>query len=285
MANIRIRRFRANLAKSPVRRPVIWFRHRGLHAGDVFLASYPRSGNTWLRFVLGEVLTGKAIDFDNVDDMIPELKWHRRGVPILAAGGRLIKTHEPFRKEYRKAMYIVRDVRDVALSQYARSAQLGIAHADMDGFLVSFLQGRFHGYGAWGRHVRTWLDSPLAHEGKLLVVKFEELRRDPEASLARMVQFLGASAGAEQIRTALANNSVDNMRTKEVHSRKLIQSTTEVGRFVRKGAVQGWRSVLTPAQLQLFERHVGKELAQMGYPSAEEVATAAAQAQLQPVNS
>ena len=285
MANIKIRRFRANLAKSPVRRPVIWFRHRGLHTNDVFLASYTRSGNTWLRFVLGEVLTGTPIDFDNVDDMIPELKWHRRGTPIFAGGGRLIKTHEPWRREYHRAMYIVRDVRDVALSQYARSAQLGIANTDMDGFLVSFLRGTFHGYGAWGRHVRTWLDSPPAAEGKLLVVKFEDLRRNPEESLTRMVKFLGAPVGAEQIRTALANNSVDKMRAKEVQSKKLIQSTTEVGRFVRKGAVQGWRSVLTPAQLQLFERQVGAELAQMGYPSAEEVAAAAAQAQLQPVSS
>ena len=283
MANSRIRKFRSNLAKSPVRRPVIWLRHRGLHANDVFLASYPRSGNTWLRFVLGEVLTGKSIDFDNVDDVIPELKWHRRGEAVFDGGGRLIKTHEPWRKEYCKAVYIVRDVRDVALSQFARSQQLGIADNGMDGFLTAFLRGTFHGYGTWGRHVRGWLDSPLAPEGKLLVIRFEDLRRNPEESLTRMVQFVGSPAGAEQIRAALANNSVDQMRNKEVRSRTLIQSTTEVGRFVRKGAVQGWRNVLTPAQLQLFEQHAGKELAQMGYPSAAEVATAAAQSQLQPV--
>jgi len=281
MANSAIRKFRANLAKSPVRRPVIWLRHRGLHANDVLLASYPRSGNTWLRFVLGEVLTGKAIDFDNVDDVIPEMKWHRRGEAVFAGGGRLIKTHEPWRKEYRQAMYIVRDVRDVALSQFARSEQLGIADTGMDAFLTSFLPGTFHGYGTWGSHVRSWLDSPLAKEGKLLVIRFEDLRRNPEESLTRMVRFLGSPAGAAQIRTALANNSVDQMRNKEVRSQTLIQSTTEVGRFVRKGAVQGWRNVLTPAQLQLFEQHVGKELAQMGYPSAGEVAMAAAQSRLQ----
>lgn len=285
MANTSIRRFRARLAKSAMRRPVVWLRHRGLHSRDIFLASYPRSGNTWLRFVLGELLTGKSIDFDNVDSVIPELRWHRRGEPVFADGGRLIKTHEPWRKEYCKAIYIVRDARDVALSQYARSAQLGIAGPDMNEFLVSFLQGKFHGYGAWGRHVRSWLDSPLARQNRLLVVKFEDLRRAPEESLTQMVQFVGVPAGAEQVRAALANNSVDSMRAKEVQSKKLIQSTTEVGRFVRKGAVQGWRSVLTPAQLQLFEQHMGAELAQVGYPNAEEVAMAAAQAQLQPVSS
>jgi hypothetical protein len=283
MADTKFIRFRANLAKSSARLPVIWVRHRGLTANDVFLASYPRSGNTWLRFVLGELLAEKAIDFDNVDDVIPELKWHQRGIPLFASGGRLIKTHEPWRKEYRKAIYIVRDARDCALSQFARSAQLGIADPDMDEFLDSFLSGTFHGYGAWGRHIRSWLNSPLAHEGKLLVVKFEDLRRSPEEQLTRMVQFVGAPAGAEEIRTSLANNSVDQMRAKEVKSRKLYQSTTEVGRFVRKGAVQGWRSKLTPAQLQRFDQAMGAELAQMGYPSGSEVGVGADQANLQPI--
>jgi len=278
-----IRRFRANLANSRVRRPVIWVRHRGLHASDVFLASYPRSGNTWLRFVLGEALAGKAIDFDNVDDVIPELKWHRHGAPLFADGGRLIKTHEPWRKEYRKAIYIVRDVRDVALSHHARGTQLGIIDPDMDAFLLEFVKGTSHTYGSWSGHIRSWLNSPLAKSGGLLVVKFEDLRRDPEEALTRMVQFVGTPAGAEQIRAALANNSVEKMRAKEVKSRKLYQSTTESGRFVRKGAVQGWRTVLTPAQLKFFEQYAGAELAQMGYPSASEVNGDAAQARLQPV--
>jgi len=272
MANIKYRRFRVDLAKSAARLPVVWLRHRGLHANDVFLASYPRSGNTWLRFALGEALSGKSIHFDNVDDVIPELKWHRRGMPLFADGGRLIKTHEPWRKEYRKAIYIVRDGRDCALSQYARSTQLQIVEPDLDEFLLMFLEGRVHGYGSWAPHIRAWLNSPLARSGNLLVVKFEDLRRNPEESLTRMVQFAGAPKSAEEIRAALANNSVDQMRAKEVKSKKLYQSTTEVGRFVRKGAVQGWKNVLTPAQAELFEKYAGAELAQMGYPSASDVA-------------
>ena len=157
-----IRNLRAKLAKSPLRRPLIWLRHRGLSANDIFLASYPRSGNTWLRFVLSEALTGQSIDFDNVDHFVPELKWHRGAAPILAGQGRLIKTHEAWRKEYRKAIYIVRDVRDVALSTYARTKQLGIVDSQLDDYLRSILQGRAHQYGAWHNHVRSWLDGPLA---------------------------------------------------------------------------------------------------------------------------
>jgi hypothetical protein len=281
MRNKGLNRLRSRLAKSPLHRPVSWFRHRGLNSRDVFLASYPRSGNTWLRFVLSELLTGTSIDFDNVDRFIPEMKWHGSAVPILPGPGRLIKTHEHYRKEYKRAIYIVRDARDVALSAYARSGQIGIVDQDFDAFLRPFLLGRANPYGAWDRHLRSWLDGPLAKAGKLLVIKFEDLRRDPETAVSRMVEFVGVPMTSEKVRTALANNSVDQMRIKEEKSRKLYRSTTENGRFVRKGAVQGWRAVLTPAQLQMFEQYAGPELSRMGYPSASEVELAATKASLQ----
>jgi hypothetical protein len=273
-----LNRVRAKLATSPLHRPVAWFRHRGLNSRDVFLASYPRSGNTWLRFVLSELLTGTSIDFDNVDSFIPEMKWHRGAMPILPGPGRLIKTHEHYRKEYKQAIYIVRDARDVALSAYARTRQIGIADQDFDVYLRAFLKGRVNPYGAWDRHLRSWLDGPLTKEGKLLVIKFEDLRRDPETALSRMVEFVGVPMDSEKIRTALANNSVDQMRMKEQKSSKLFKSTTEDGRFVRKGAVQGWRTLLTPAQLQMFQQYAGRELSRMGYPSASEVELAAPKA-------
>lgn len=273
MSNAKVRRIRAKLARTPLRLPVRWLRHRGLEAQDVFLASYPRSGNTWLRFVLGEATTGTSITFDNVDEVIPELRWHRRGLPIFANHGRLIKTHEPWRREYRKAIYVVRDPRDVALSQFARSQQLGIVDPNFDVFLPLYLQGRarVHPYGTWAAHIRSWMDGPLAQEGKLLVVRFEDLRTNPQEELTRMVAFVDVPATLETIRTSLANNTVERMRAKEVKSQKLYQSTTEVGRFVRKGAVQGWRNVLTPDQVQLFDQYAGPELSRMGYPSGKEV--------------
>jgi hypothetical protein len=266
--------FRANLAKSPVRRPLIWLRHRGLHDSDMFLASYPRSGNTWLRFVLSEALSGEEIDFDNINSFIPELKWHKDARPLLQGNGRVIKTHEHYRKEYKKAIYIVRDVRDCALSQHARTKEIGISPPDFDVYLRQYLEGHANQYGTWHQHLRSWLDGTLAKEGKLLVIKFEDLRRNPEDAVTRMVLFAGVPMDAERIRAALANNSVDRMRAKEEKSQKLFQSKTEQGRFVRKGAVQGWRATMTPAQLQMFERYAGPELARMGYSSAAEVEAA-----------
>jgi len=283
MSFLRNTTLRANLAKSPVRRPLIWLRHRGLHDSDLFLASYPRSGNTWLRFVLSEALSGQEIDFDNINSFIPELKWHKQARALLPGQGRVIKTHEPYRKEYRKAIYIVRDVRDVALSAHARTAEIGISDPQFDVFLRKFLEGHANQYGTWHVHLRSWLDGPLAGDGKLLVIKFEDLRKNPEDAVTRMVEFAEVKVDTARIRAALANNSVERMRAKEEKSKKLFQSKTEHGRFVRKGAIQGWRASMTTAQLQIFESYAGAELARMGYPSAAEVE--AARAPLQPVTS
>src|SRR5215831_7110332 len=94
-------------AKSGLRKPLNRIRHWGLDPNDAFIASYPRSGNTWLRFVLFDVLvSGQISGFDEVNHIIPEVGLHISGYPLLPGRGRLIKTHEPYQKEYRKAIYL-----------------------------------------------------------------------------------------------------------------------------------------------------------------------------------
>ena len=44
---------------------------------------------------------------------------HRPMKPVLPNGGRLIKTHEQYRSQYKRAIYLMRDLRDVMLSNWA----------------------------------------------------------------------------------------------------------------------------------------------------------------------
>src|SRR5215472_2686377 len=189
-----VKRFRHKAARTRLRVPLIWLRNRGLDANDVFIASYPRGGSTWTRFVLYELLSGESSSFDNVNRGIPEIGIHWHAKPLLPGEGRLIKTHEPYRKEYRRAIYLVRDMRDVIFSQYSREKELGILYDDFDGYLTKFLQGRISGFGAWQQHIRSWLECPLAHSGDLLVMRFEDLRKDIESAITRIVDFLGVRA-------------------------------------------------------------------------------------------
>jgi len=262
--------------RTKVRAPLIWLRHCGLDAADVFLASYPRSGNTWTRFLLTEILATENASFDNVNFAIPEMGIHVRAELTLPSGGRLIKTHELYRSEYKRAVYLVRDFRDVVLSQFSRERELGMHNMSLVEYLPLFLEGKLSGFGAWQNHLPSWIDSPLAANGDMLIIKFEEMRRDPEAAVSRIVQFLGYNVPAGVIRQAIENNSVERMQAKEDAAKTLPKSNREEGRFVRKGAIAGWREKMSEEMLRLADQQAGEVLVRMGYPLAfpSEVASA-----------
>jgi len=279
-----LKRFRHKAARTRLRVPLIWLRNRGLDPNDVFLASYPRGGSTWTRFVLYEILAGQPSSFDNVNRGIPEIGIHWQAKPLLPGEGRLIKTHEPYRKEYRRAVYLARDMRDVIFSQYSREKELGILYDDFDNYLSKFLRGKISGFGAWQYHIESWLESPLSRSGDLLVLRFEDLRKDMESSVNRMLDFFGVRVQPELVRAAIANNTIDRMREKEKQSVTLHQTKSgEEGRFVRKGAVGGWRERLTDEHLHLIDRYAGDAFRRMGYPLAASVAAARTQASAQPM--
>jgi hypothetical protein len=262
-----LRRIRYELSKSSLRVPLVWFRHRGVTPRDVFVASYPRSGSTWLRFLLFEALTKNDAGFDNVNRVIPDVGMHSEATPLLPRQGRLIKTHEPYRAEYNRAIYIVRDVRDVVLSEYAYENALGRVRGTFDDFLADFLRGRAGRYGSWLDHVQDWIDSPAADRGDLLVIRYRDLRRDAQNHLERIVDFLGVGVDRKMIANAIRNNEFQKMRVKEDRAPQLGKSGDEEKRFVRKGAVGGWREQLTPEQLQRIEDKLGPMLARLGFES------------------
>lgn len=263
-----LRRIRHTILKTAIRRPLIWGHHRGFGQRDCFVASYPRSGSTWLRFLLAEVLTGKGSQFGMVNALIPDVGDHRKAKPILPSGGNLIKTHEPYRREYKKAVYLVRDVRDVLLSEHAFQQALGLVGGGLDSYIPSFFQGKVNAYGSWQNHVRSWLDSPLGGTENLLLIKFDELRLHPEDTLSRILRFLGAEVDSKVILDVVLNNALEKMRAKE----KLFpQKASKRGSFVRNGAVGGWHENLTPEQLVFIQRQAGRELEHLGYPSGATV--------------
>jgi len=224
-----------------------------LASEDVFLAAYPRSGSTWLRFLMFEILTCNSAGFPNVNRSIPDVGGQWKALPLLPGEARLIKTHEPYRKEYHRAIYLVRDARDVVISEHYYHKAMGWTTLEFGDYLLSFLRGEVNGYGAWHDHVEAWLRSPLAENGNLLVIRFEDMRRNTEENLGRVLDFLRVEADPQVVQEAIANNSVRRMRDKEDSSPQIPKisrnpSTREDGRFIRRGSVGGWRERLTAAQ-------------------------------------
>lgn len=265
------RQFRRKFAKTPFRVPLTWWRHRGLVPADVFVASYPKSGTTWTRFVLFEMISGMPAGFRATNQLMTGIGLHTKGIRLLPGGGRLIGTHEQYRKEYKRAIYLVRDARDVVLSEFAFLSALDYFRGDLDEYISTFLLtcGSAWGYGPWQRHATSWLDSPLAGTDNMLLLRFEDLRKDPLPGFTKMAEFLGVNVDQEKIKQAIENNSIQKMREKE--DKEPVRASIK-GRFVREGKVRGWISKLTPAQVQLIEEHAGDVLLRLGYPLASQLA-------------
>src|SRR5579864_3903338 len=86
---------------------------------DTFLVSYPKSGNTWTRFLIANlVYPEKHPDFSNINELIPDpealSKRHLGQLPR----PRILKSHQYFDPRYERVICIVRDPRDVVLSEY-----------------------------------------------------------------------------------------------------------------------------------------------------------------------
>jgi hypothetical protein len=263
------RKLRRKFAQTSLRAPLVWWRHRGLNPTDMFFAAYPKSGTTWARFVLFEMLSGMPSGFKATNQQMPGVGLHFNALRLLPNGGRLVATHEYYRKEYNRAIYMVRDARDVLLSEFAFLSALEYYTKDLDDFVKTFLFTCVSAYGPWHKNVASWLDSPIAKNGNMLVVRYEDLRRDPVPLFGQMADFLGAKVSEEKIKEAVANNSIQNMRAKE--DKEPVRASIK-GRFVRDGRVRGWVSKLTPEQVRLIDEHAGSVLLRLGYPLSSELA-------------
>jgi hypothetical protein len=112
-----------------------------------------------------------------------------------------------------------------------------------------------------------WLGSIPARSGNLMIIKFEELRRDPHKVLAETFQFLEVPMKADVIGRAVENNTVERMRAKEDRAPKEIFRRAKAHdiRFVNSGSVSGWKRELTSEQTDAIERYATVPLQRLGY--------------------
>jgi len=259
--------------RSPLRRLARVERtHRGLRPDDVFIASYPRSGNAWLAFIVLE-LSGRHATFDSVRFEVPIVGAHARAPALVPGGGRFIKTHERYLRAYRRAIHLVRDPRDVALSYFRfmqREGSLVLREGDdvgatFDTYLDAFILGRLHPSGTWQGHLRTWLDAAARGDASILRLRYEDMRADPAAHVGQIAEWLGFGISSEEAIQVAERCSLERMREAERESdpRVFGRVRPEVA-YVGPAFVGGWHAGLTEEQQRRFAAFADG-IALMGY--------------------
>jgi hypothetical protein len=163
----------------------------------VWLASFPRSGNTLLRILLFRAfgLESHSLYDDPADigrsDELRRLVGHaplgsdRESFLTEAAGSpamRLVKTHELV-SDRNKAILVVRDGRAAIVSYYHYVREI----AGEQVTLSDVIRGKVWG-ADWSTHAASWL-GPGA--GDTLLLRFEELVGDPDGCMTKAAGFLG----------------------------------------------------------------------------------------------
>jgi hypothetical protein len=242
-----------------------------IFADDVFLTSYPRSGNTWTRFLVGNlVYQEEAVTFLNVERLVPDMYKHSDRTLRNLPRPRTLKSHECFDPRYKKIIYIVRDPRDVAVSNYhweMKQRSIGDGYPIED-FVPRWMEPMcWPRLGSWGDHVTSWISTRQGHPGFLLL-RYEDLLEDPQRELVKVANLLGLEPSPERLARAADLSSAERMqRLEREQGEKWVQTryTRQDRPFVRKAASGGWRSVLPAPSVKLIEVAWGQVMKPLGY--------------------
>jgi hypothetical protein len=206
----------------------------------VWLASYPRSGNTFLRTILWHCFGLRSASVYPADlggnRALEEYVGHIEHGPRMRSqlgesGIPLIKTHE-LPKDANPAIYVVRDGRAACVSLWRFGGRVIPLEAVIAGQ---------HRFGTWANHVLAW--NPKQRPNTLLL-KYEDLRDDLPSCLDRIARFLNRTPTGCQLpdRDAIAASD---------------------GRWVRKES--SWQTELQGAALARFNDQNKGVLEAYGY--------------------
>ncbi|MDX2146679.1 MAG: sulfotransferase domain-containing protein [Planctomycetota bacterium] len=200
----------------------------------IALASYPKSGNTWMRMLLAGYFFGPVQETNDIR-RIPDV--HVAGELEAARphnGLLMVKTHFAFPCPRPEAstlhgfVYVIRRPKDVLLSNLhyrkvtavSSAVRASIKPAE---YVAEWIRvgGETRwvamGFGTWASHAKSWLENG-AHLPHVLV-RYEDLRADPKREMARVLEMLGEPVDADRLHAAVEGAQFDRMRALEIRSK------------------------------------------------------------------
>ena len=233
---------------------------------DLFIVEFPKSGVTWLTFLIANVnaqLNGdsRTVTFFNVNDFVPDVQSVRHVGPVRSSlpGYRCFKSHSPYVAAYRKVVYLVRDPRNVMVSYWTFLRGLGWWHGTLEELVAS----RRYGIRAWVDHVGGWAQG-IDPAASFAVLRYEDLTANTTAELTRLYALLGVPVTPQIVASAIERSSIDRMRELE-KSFAAGHPALRGLEFVRRQPLGGARAPISAAARDLIERQAAPLMKQFGY--------------------
>lgn len=255
----------------------------------LWIASYPKSGNTWVRFLACNLLFGRQESAATVSLLAPDI--HEMGEALITGShAGLVKTHFvysptlPLLERSVGAIYVVRHPADVLVSNfyYAQRRAAIDAHspAAFDRYFEEFVVSRGDphwkslGMGTWEENVRSWLQSQRTFP--VAAIRYEDLCADPLRVARMLAQLLRPTSTEKDVAQAMENSSFSRMRQIEetdireqrpgIFYKPYLKQSIEAGnRFMRQGSAGSGVRCFTPGQRAHLIAAFRPLLVELGY--------------------
>lgn len=225
-----------------------------LEDDDVVLALFPKTGSTWVRYFLYNLLMivereGRLASIDDMNSEMPEFghkslfkKWPFKSCP------RVIKTHRPKNRmlDGHPTVLVVRDPRDVVVSFYHyANAKKEFGYS---GELKEVLHHPEMGLEYFFSQYNSWLEQAD------MVLRYEDLRNDSLPTFKRLVDFLNIPASDDQITLALERSDLKAMRKAQEKSEEFKKKFKAGFVFARSGQSSQWKDLFDADDIAYWNR-------------------------------
>ncbi|GBO19407.1 Sulfotransferase family cytosolic 1B member 1 [Araneus ventricosus] len=163
--------------------------------GDIIIASYPKTGSTWLQYIVLQITSKGQLFLSSINDFEKVMPCMGMSGPEdidNLTGVRVYRHHYRYdmvkKNPKAKVLYVYRNPADTVISRYHFSQEIYEQKLDLDEFFNEFLTGNI-GYGQYFEHILSF----LAHKNddNLLLISYEKLYDDPKDGILRIAKFLG----------------------------------------------------------------------------------------------
>ncbi len=269
----------------------------------VWLASYPKSGNTWLRVFLAnyianstapvsinevhELGTGDALlehyravaDMGlNVADVASTMRLRAKVLQAIVSNGadvNLVKTHNIRRVAWgvdlippqytRSAIYVMRNPLDMVLS-YARHYEL--SHDKAAEAICHPSNGLAADQRGVGQLLCSWSEHVACWTQSapypVLVLRYEDLLSQPEREFARVIEHFGMQVDRDRLRRSIQHSSFDELQQQEKQQGFIERRKSDYA-FFGRGQAGVWRDELDPVLVKRIRQNSKRMMKKYGY--------------------